>query len=562
MFSVPARLAARLRALARFLWPGPYNPAMPEGELGGQLIDGRFELLERLGSGGQALVWRARDTMLRREVALKEVRPPDASGFGNEPAWLRERVLREAQALARLHHPNVVTIHHIVDSPDLPHPWLVMELVSGGSLHERLRRGPLSLPEAITIGRGVLAALRSAHEAGILHRDVKPGNVLLRPDGTPVLTDFGIAALQEAPGLTTTGMLVGSPEYMAPERIEGQEGNPASDLWSLGILLYVALEGHNPLRRETTVATIAAVLGAPIPPPIRCGPLAPVLSALLNRDPAHRANAATADRMLGESERVLAGTPLPPMFHQYPNSGLRADPRPARRGSRLQPVLVGALVLAAAAAGGIAVWTANHYSAASQTAASQTAGSQTAGSQTLAPSASNQPGTTARPGTTTQRRDTAGPGTPAPAEPADLLTPQGIRTLIKELDQETQGAKVVRLIAYPTYARIETVKADNNRLYDNYNYQNGRVTFGGAGGTLDEDDNTIDLDTVNWDVLPDLIKQADAELNVPNPTMRYVIVGSELISQKPELLVYVTDNYGGGYLQADLTGKVTRKVPR
>jgi len=217
---------------------------MTAGGLNRQLIDGRFELLERLGGGGMGQVWRARDTMLHREVALKEVLAPSASAFGNDPATahiVRERVLREAQSLARLHHVNVVTIYHIVDSPQLPHPWLVMELVSGGSLHDRLKRGPLSQAEAVKIGRGVLAALHAAHAAGIQHRDVKPGNVLLRLDGTPVLTDFGIAALQESPGLTATGLLIGSPEYMAPERIRGQEGDPASDLWSLGLLLYVCL---------------------------------------------------------------------------------------------------------------------------------------------------------------------------------------------------------------------------------------------------------------------------------------------------------------------------------
>jgi serine/threonine protein kinase len=523
---------------------------MPEGELGGRLIDGRFELRNRLGSGGMAMVWRAMDTALRREVALKEVRAPDPSGFGEEPVWLRERVLREAQALARLHHPNVVTIHHIVDTPDLPHPWLVMELVSGGSLDDRLRLGPLSLPEAIRIGRGVLAALRSSHAAGILHRDVKPGNVLLRPDGTPVLTDFGIAAMQEAPGLTATGMLIGSPEYMAPERIQGQEGLPASDLWSLGMLLYVAVEGHNPMRRETTVATIAAVLGAPIPPSVRSGPLAPVLSALLNRDPAQRANAETVDRMLGECERALTGSPLPPTLHQPRDTRSFADPLPGRdrtRG-RLHPLLAVAMVLAVVTVVGVVLWATN-YTKDTPGSLSPTGTNQPVASNQ--PVTSNQSGSGA--GTTTQQQDVAEP---------DLLTPQGIRAMIKELDKKTNGAKIVRLTAYPSYASIEAVKAGDSTLYDEYSFRDGAVTFEGPGGTLDEDENTIDLNTVNWDALPGLLKQADAELNVANPTIHYIILDSELISQEPELLVYVADDYGGGYLQADLTGKVTRKVPR
>jgi serine/threonine protein kinase len=505
---------------------------MPAGGLGGQLIDGRFELLERLGAGGMALVWRARDTVLRREVALKEVRAPETSGFADNPAELRARVLREAQALARLHHPNVVTIHHIVDTPGLPHPWLVMELVTGGSLQDRLRRGPLSLPEAITVGRGVLAALRAAHQAGILHRDVKPGNVLLRPDGTPVLTDFGIAALQEATGLTATGTLIGSPEYMAPERIQGQEGNPASDLWSLGLLLYAALEGHNPLRRETTVATIAAVLGAPIPPPIRSGPLAPVLSALLTRDPARRATAATADRMLADTERALAG---PVSTHTM----VVAEPPPARRRTKLLPILAGALVLAVVATG-VVIWSENN---------------RTPTQQASAPPAS-----------ATQQRQTIRASTPttttttAPA--TNLLTPQGIRTLISDLDQLTKGSRIVRLTAYPTYAAIEAVKTSDHTLYDQYTYRNGKAAFQGPGGTLDKNQNTIDPHTVNWDALPNLITLADSELNVPNPTIHYIILDSDIINQQPQLFVYVSDDYGGGYLRADLTGKVTRKVPR
>ncbi|MFI5530222.1 protein kinase [Kitasatospora sp. NPDC051853] len=284
---------------------------MTTGGPGGQLVDGRFELLERLGGGGMGLVWRARDTVLQREVALKEVRPPDPAMLAADPAAayeLRERVLREAQALARLQHPNVVIIYHIVDTPELPHPWLVMELVTGGSLHDRIGRGRLSPPEAARIGRGVLSALRAAHAAGIQHRDVKPGNVLMRTDGTPVLTDFGIAALSGSTSLTATGSLIGSPEFIAPERIRGQEGNPSSDLWSLGMMLYVAVEGHHPLRRATSLATLAAVLDEPLPPPVQAGPLGRTLTALLARDPAVRPDAAELDRLFAAAEQGIDGT--------------------------------------------------------------------------------------------------------------------------------------------------------------------------------------------------------------------------------------------------------------
>jgi len=246
-------------------------------------------------------VWRARDTALDREVALKEVRPPDPrlAPEGSEYAqMLRERMLREARALARLNHPHVVTVHHIVDVG--PYPWLVMELVPGRSLQERLDAGALSPREAARIGAEVLSALRAAHRAGICHRDVKPANVLLREDGRAVLTDFGIAALQGSSTLTATGQLIGSPEYIAPERIRGTDDAPASDFWSLGMVLYVCVEGRNPLSRANALATLAAVLDEEVPPPVRAGALAPVLRALLVRDPDERPEAEQLATLLGE----------------------------------------------------------------------------------------------------------------------------------------------------------------------------------------------------------------------------------------------------------------------
>jgi hypothetical protein len=289
-----------------------------------RVIDGRFELVERLGGGGMGLVWRAWDVALHREVALKEVRPPDPSMDEQDPAGgreLRARVLREARALARLNHPHVATIHHIVDPGEHDYPWIVMELVTGGSLQDRLQRGPLTQAEGARLGREVLSALRAAHAVGIQHRDVKPANVLLREDGRSVLTDFGIAAVRESTSLTATGSFIGSPEYMAPERINGHEGDPASDLWSLGMLLYVAVEGRHPLRRSTTLATLAAVLNQEVPPPERAGALAPVLHALLQRDPAARPDAETLDRMLAAAAVPGSGPhPIPPAGPAAPGS--------------------------------------------------------------------------------------------------------------------------------------------------------------------------------------------------------------------------------------------------
>ncbi|MBT2421190.1 serine/threonine protein kinase [Streptomyces sp. ISL-22] len=312
----------------------------------GDLVDGRFELVERLGSGGMGTVWRARDTVLHREVALKAVRS-DADTVG----LMRERVLREARALARLSHPHVVTIHQIVAAE--PHPWIVMELVPGSSLQQRLDQGPLTPVAAARIGRQVLAALRAAHAAGIQHRDVKPANILLRPDGNAVLTDFGIAAVQGTTGLTATGELVGSPEYMAPERIRGHGDDPSADLWSLGVVLYVCAEGVSPLRRPTTLATLAAVLDDPLPPPTRSGPLTPVLEALLVRDPSARPDAARLDAMLAEVESgrtphwaqptMTAATP-----HPLPPTPTRLDtphptvPQQLREPRRRIPLLMAA----------------------------------------------------------------------------------------------------------------------------------------------------------------------------------------------------------------------------
>lgn len=293
----------------------------------GDMVDGRFELLARLGSGGMGTVWRARDSVLHREVALKAVRHDAAASHS-----VRERVLREARALARISHPNVVMIHHIID--DDPHPWLVMELVDGVSLQERLADGPLTPSEAARLGRQVLAALRAAVAAGIQHRDVKPANILLRADGSAVLTDFGIAALQGSTALTATGELIGSPEYIAPERIRGNDDDPASDLWSLGLVLYVCVEGISPLRRGTTLGTLAAVLDEAVPPPVRSGPLSPVLQALLVRDPAARPDAARLDAMLAQVESgttpdwalPTATAPLPPGPTTAPTHVLPAPP--------------------------------------------------------------------------------------------------------------------------------------------------------------------------------------------------------------------------------------------
>ncbi|MFD0148058.1 bifunctional serine/threonine-protein kinase/glutamate ABC transporter substrate-binding protein [Streptomyces sp. NPDC055721] len=312
-------------------------------------------------------VWRARDTALHREVAVKEVRPPDPALAEYDPEGaraLRTRVLREARALARIAHPHVVTIHHIVDGGEDTYPWLVMELVTGGSLQDRLDRGPLSPAEAATLGRGVLAGLRAAHAVGIQHRDIKPANVLLRPDGRPVLTDFGIAAMHGATALTAAGSIIGTPDYMAPERVSGEEGGPSADLWSLAMMLYVAVEGHHPLRRANTLATLAAVLGEDVPPPRNAGALTRILTDVLVRDPAARPDAETLDRLLSAAETPVPAPaapaapttsyPLAPPIPSAPPATAAPSVPSAAPGKRRGAVYAGAVV--AAALSGVLVW--------------------------------------------------------------------------------------------------------------------------------------------------------------------------------------------------------------
>ncbi len=266
-----------------------------------RIVAGRYRLIRELGSGGMGTVWLAADQLLDREVAIKEVSPP-LDVTEPERAVLRERTLREARTAARLSHPNVVTIYDVVE--DGGRPWIVMELVPARSLRDIVAEdGPLTPQRAAEVGRQVLAALGAAHSLGIMHRDVKPGNVLIDADGRAVLADFGIARTQDSPTLTTSGVLVGSPSYIAPERARGERGGPESDLWSLGATLYAAVEGRPPYDRNGALATLTAVVTEEPDPPRRCGVLWPVISGLLIRDPARRIGPPEAGEML----RQVAG---------------------------------------------------------------------------------------------------------------------------------------------------------------------------------------------------------------------------------------------------------------
>ncbi|MFC9847398.1 serine/threonine-protein kinase [Streptomyces sp. NPDC060223] len=273
----------------------------------GRLVAGRYRLLAKLGHGGMGTVWRAKDETVDREVAVKEPRVPDHLPE-RERGNAFERMRREARAAARLDHPSVVNVHDVavVDGQ----PWIVMELVQGRSLGDALQEGTLGVREAARVGLEVLGALEAAHAAGILHRDVKPDNVLLGRHGRVVLTDFGIAQIEGETSLTDTGGFVGSPEYIAPERVLGQRPGPASDLWSLGVVLYAATEGVSPFRRSNTPATLQSVLNStPAAPASAGGPLAETINGLLDKEPSRRPDATRVRHLLEEAARPPAPAP-------------------------------------------------------------------------------------------------------------------------------------------------------------------------------------------------------------------------------------------------------------
>ncbi len=569
---------------------------MDTSEAGRQLIDGRFELVAPLGSGGMGTVWRARDIALHREVALKEVRPPDPATAAAQPGLadqLRERAVREARALARLAHPHVVTIHHIVEPANGAdgHPWIVMEMVKGGSLYDRLESGPMPPADVVRLGLDVLSALRAAHAEGILHRDVKPANVLLRPDGSAVLTDFGIAALHDSTGLTATGVLIGSPEYIAPERVRGEEGLAASDLWSLGMLLYVAAEGANPLRRATSLATVVAVLDEPIPAPVRSGPLGPVLERLLVRDPAARPDGAQLEQLLRDASAALvsghsgpgigagaapvapppiASPAVPGPYGQFgpymptsppptpPPYGSGASPYavtttpvPVASAPRRRPALIGAALTAVLAAGVVGVV---------QLLPDGNSGDDDAkGGAATAPAI-------ATPATPPVRDASSSPTPKASAQKADaprgsMMTPENVRTALEAFKKQTGTTTFVDMTLYDGYILASIPTAAGAETVDSWQYRDGAASRTGPDGTVEEGEPLIDMATVNWNALPGMLEQSKKDLKVEKPTSRHVIVDPWMMDQVPSIRTYLSDEYGrGGYVLWGIDGKVRKVV--
>ena len=304
------------------------------------MVAERYRLSEVIGRGGMGVVWQARDELLSRDVAAKEMIWPPSLTDQERKAVCR-RATREAQVAARLNHPNVVRVFDIVEEDGCP--WIVMELLPYRSLLDVIEdEGPLPPAEAARVGLQILAALRAAHAQGIVHRDVKPANILIGPGNRVVLTDFGIAWAADSPAATTASLIAGSPSYIAPERARGGHSGAPGDLWGLGASLYTAVEGHPPFERANALATITAVVTDELAPATHAGPLWPVLSGLLRKDQDRRLDAA-------ETERLLRGVSAAPAYVVGP-----PDPAPRRTQGSLAAA-VGTAALLVLAAGGTAV---------------------------------------------------------------------------------------------------------------------------------------------------------------------------------------------------------------
>src|SRR3954469_12119315 len=209
-----------------------------------RVLGGRYRLIREIARGGMAAVWEADDLLLDRRVAVKLLH----AQFADEPEFL-ERFRREARAAARLSHPNIVPIYDVGEYGETRTPYIVMELVDGGNLKDRIRQAaPLPDAEIRTIGATLATALEYAHRRGLVHRDIKPQNVLLGEDGRPRLTDFGIAQAMASSGLTRTGIVMGSVQYIAPELVRNRAAVPQSDVYSLGVVLYEMATGRVPFQ--------------------------------------------------------------------------------------------------------------------------------------------------------------------------------------------------------------------------------------------------------------------------------------------------------------------------
>ncbi|HEX8346281.1 MAG TPA: serine/threonine-protein kinase, partial [Actinoplanes sp.] len=316
-------------------WSGGHTTPASGRAAPGTLIGGRYTLRAAVGHGGMGTVWRAADTLLRRDVAIKEViLPPGLAPSDRDSMY--ERTMREARAAAALQHPAVVQVYDVVHENG--RPWIVMELLDARSLADMvIEDGPVAPRVVAKIGIALLGALEVAHAHGVLHRDVKPANVLICSDGRCVLTDFGVARMPTDVQLTTPGMVLGSPHFISPERAMGSEFGPPSDLFSLGVTLYTAIEGRPPFDKGDPIETMHAVVEDPPAAPVRAGSLTTVLMGLLEKDPARRFDVQTARTMLRQQLAGPLASKAPPHMMTDPYSVVPSQRPPAAETQPIPP---------------------------------------------------------------------------------------------------------------------------------------------------------------------------------------------------------------------------------
>ncbi|NIJ12562.1 serine/threonine protein kinase [Saccharomonospora amisosensis] len=310
-----------------------------------QLVGGRYRLREWLGTGAMGVVWKGDDERLHRTVALKRLHLQPQPG--SPTADVRARAMREGRIAARLLHPNAIAVFDVIE--DAGDPWLVMEYLPSTSLAQVIaERGRLEPAEVAAIGRQVAAALAAAHRSGIVHRDVKPANVLLAEDGTAKISDFGISRAAGDVTLTASGFVAGTPAYFAPEVARGNDADFRSDVFSLGSTLYHAVEGAPPFgAHDNAIALLHKVSQGDIEPPSHAGPLRPVLLKLLDPDPDARPDMAEAAAELAR----LSAPPTPRAEVSTPSAEPGKNAAAARKRSTLVAALALVIVLAAGAAG-------------------------------------------------------------------------------------------------------------------------------------------------------------------------------------------------------------------
>ena len=425
-------------------------------ETSGRLIGGRYRLISPIATGGMGTVWEGWDERLQRRVAVKQLHPPP--GTSEEAARVAsERALREARNAARLHHPNAVPVYDVVEEDG--RPAVVMQYLPAPSLQRVLTdHGPLGVDHVARIGAELASALAAAHDVGIVHRDVKPANVLVDADGSAKLTDFGISHASGDPSLTSTGLVTGTPAYLAPEVARGAPATPASDVFSLGSTLYTALEGVSPFGDgQNAMATLHRAASGEIDPPRRSGALTPVLTDMLAADPAARPAMAQVAEHLGSIRRFADGptqrvVPPPPPVPPPPSSTVvlpRLGP-PAPPPSRSRAGLVGALVVAALIIAGVVILltqlgndgspSASGNSSTGRSSTTSTHRASSSARRSSKASSSKAPSSTARSTSSSASSSASSPSNPAPPGPGSADPAAAVQRYYGLLPNDTDTA--------------------------------------------------------------------------------------------------------------------------